>query len=102
MGLIKNQHGTWYAQRKVPERLQVAVARGLGNGKSKQVFLKKSLGTKELKAANVRAKLVLAGFDRTFSEATAALERTDAVPASRNALNAAEIARMAETLFAKM
>ena len=90
MGLIKNQHGTWYAQRKVPERLQVAVARGLGNGKSKQVFLKKSLGTKELKAANVRAKLVLAG------------ERTDAVPASRKALNAAEIARMAETLFAKM
>jgi hypothetical protein len=38
MGLIKDRHGTYYAQQKVPERLQVAVARYLGNGKAKQVL----------------------------------------------------------------
>jgi hypothetical protein len=27
MGLIKDRHGTYYAQKKVPERLQAAVAR---------------------------------------------------------------------------
>lgn len=27
MGLIRDRHGTYYAQRKVPERLQEAVAR---------------------------------------------------------------------------
>lgn len=26
MGLIRNQHGMWYVQRKVPEHLQIAVA----------------------------------------------------------------------------
>jgi hypothetical protein len=49
MGLIKNRHGTWCAQQKVPNRLQVAVALVLGNGKPKQVYLKRSLGTKDLR-----------------------------------------------------
>lgn len=35
MGLIKDRHGTWCAQQSVPDRLQVAVARVLGNGKPK-------------------------------------------------------------------
>jgi hypothetical protein len=60
MGLIKDRHGTYYAQRKVPERLQEAVARVLNSGRDRQVFLKKSLGTKSLKAANVAATHVLA------------------------------------------
>jgi hypothetical protein len=64
MGLMKDRHGTYYAQRRVPPRLQEAVARVLDNGKDRQVYLKKSLGTKDLKEANVRAKPVLAGFDR--------------------------------------
>ena len=49
MGLIKDRHGTYYAQQKVPQRLQAAVARCLGNGKSKQVYQKKSLGTKPIR-----------------------------------------------------
>ena len=65
MGLMKDRHGTYYARVKVPVRLQAAVARVLDQGKDRQSFLKKSLGTKELKAANVRAKPVLAGFDRS-------------------------------------
>ena len=71
MGLMKDRHGTWYARVKIPERLQAAVARVLDRGKERQSFLKKSLGTKDLKTANVRAKPVLAGFDRTLSAATA-------------------------------
>jgi hypothetical protein len=54
MGLIRDRNGTWCVQREVPERLQSAVARVLNNGKRKQVHLKKSLGTKDLKAADNR------------------------------------------------
>nr|WP_291577401.1 DUF6538 domain-containing protein [Bradyrhizobium sp.] len=69
MGLMKDRHGTYYARVKVPDRLQEAVARVLDNGKDRQSFLKKSLGTKDLKAANVRAKPIQAGFDRVFVSA---------------------------------
>jgi len=101
MGLIKDRHGTYYAQQKVPERLQAAVARYLGNGKPKQVYQKKSLGTKDLRTANVRAKPVLAGFDRVLREA-AALQVPKSIPALRSSLNAAEIARMSEALYGKL
>jgi hypothetical protein len=102
MGLIKDRHGTYCAQQKVPERLQAAVARVLGNGKARQVYLKKSLGTKDLKAANVRAKSVLAGFDRVIRDATAIAEQASAKPSVRQSLNAAEIARMSEALYGKL
>jgi integrase len=101
MGLIKDRHGTYYAQQRVPERLQVAVARYLGNGKPKQVYQKKSLGTKDLRTANVRAKPVLAGFDRVLREA-AALAVPKSTPPLRSSLNVAEIARMSEALYGKL
>jgi hypothetical protein len=43
MGLIKDRHGTYCAQQKVPTRLQAAVAQVLGKGKPRQAYLKKSL-----------------------------------------------------------
>ena len=46
MGLNKNRHGTYEARKKVPRHLEEAVARVLGNGKPKQVWLKRSLATK--------------------------------------------------------
>jgi hypothetical protein len=49
MGIIKDRHGTFYIQRRVPERLQEAVARVLNADETRRVFLKKSLGTKSLK-----------------------------------------------------
>ncbi|MGM4919556.1 DUF6538 domain-containing protein [Tardiphaga sp. 813_E8_N1_3] len=101
MGLIKDRHGTYYAQQKVPERLQVAVARVLGGGKPKQAYLKKSLGTKDLRAANVRAKPVQMEFDRVLREA-AALAAPKVKPPVRSNLNAAEIARMSEALYGKL
>ena len=102
MGLIKDRHGTYCAQQKVPVRLQAAVAQVLGNGKLRQAYLKKSLGTKDLKAANVRAKPVLAGFDRVIGDATAIASQETAPPAMRSSLNAAEIARMSEALYGKL
>ncbi len=44
--VIKDRHGTYYARKMVPLALQEAVARALGNDKARQVWLKRSLGTK--------------------------------------------------------
>jgi integrase len=98
MGLIKDRHGTYYARVKVPERLQEAVARVLDQGRDRQSFLKRSLGTKDLKAANVRAKPVLAGFDRVFGDA----ERLLAAWPLRKDLSATEIKRLAEIYYATL
>lgn len=98
MGLIKDRHGTYYAQRKVPERLQEAVARVLNSDKPKQVFLKKSLGTKVVREANVAATHVLADFNRIIGEAEALLKEQPVVPA----LSDTQIKRMAESYYATM
>jgi integrase len=96
MGMIKDRHGTYYVQRRVPERLQEAVARVLNSGRDRQVFLKKSLGTKNLKAANVAATHVLAEFDRTLADAEALLKERPVIPS----LTDAQIKRMAEAFYA--
>jgi hypothetical protein len=98
MGTMKDRHGTYYARVKVPARLQEAVARVLDQGKDRQSFLKKSLGTKDLKEANIRAKQVLAGFDRVFGEA----EQLLATRPMRENLSAVEIKRLAEIYYASM
>jgi integrase len=95
-GLIQDRYGTYYVQRKVPDRLQEAVARVLNSGKSKQVFLKKSLGTKVLREANVAATHVLADFNRTLASAEALLKERPVVATLTDAL----IKRMAEWVYA--
>ena len=67
-------------------------------GKDRQSFLKKSLGTKDLKAANVRAKPIQAGFDRVFGEA----EQLLVARPMRESLSAVEIKRLAEIHYAVM
>jgi hypothetical protein len=96
MGLIKDRHGTYYARHKVPERLQGAVARILENGKSRQVWLKKSLGTKVIAQANVRAKPVQMEFDRIIAKAEAQLKERP----HRTTLSDIEIKRIAEFFYA--
>lgn len=96
MGMIKDRHGTYYVQRKVPERLQEAVARVLNSEKPKQVFLKKSLGTKVLKEANVAATHVLADFNRTLASAEVLLKERPVI----SSLTDAQIRRMAELYYA--
>ena len=79
MGLIKNSHGVYHVRKKVPADLQEPAARILGNGKRRQTWLKRSLGTKELARANVLAKPVLIEFDRVLrSQRPASFERASA------------------------
>lgn len=69
MGLTKDRHGTYYARKKVPQHLQGAMARVLGNGKTQQTWLKRSLGTKDKGEANRRVKPVQIEFDRLLDQA---------------------------------
>jgi len=96
MGLIKDRHGTYYARHKVPERLQEAVARILDNGKAKQVWLKKSLATKVVAQANVRAKPVQIEFDQLLAKAEAQLKERPL----RSSLADVEIKRIADFFLA--
>jgi len=96
MGLHKDRHGTYYARHKVPQGLQEAVARVLDNGKSKQVWLKRSLGTKVLSEANVRGKPVQMEFDRIIAKAEAQLKQRPV----RTSLSDIEIKRIAEYFYA--
>jgi hypothetical protein len=96
MGLIKDRHGTYYARHKVPERLQEAVARILDNGKARQVWFKKSLGTKVVAHANVRAKPVQMEFDRILAQAEAQFKKHPL----RTSLSDIEIKRIADFFYA--
>ncbi len=70
MGITKSRHGTtYYTIKKVPPRLQEAVARVLGKNKQRQVWLKRSLRTKDAAEANRRAKVVQIEFDRILEQA---------------------------------
>jgi hypothetical protein len=70
-GVSKNRHGVYYVRKKVPKRLEQPAAEFLGNGKSRQIFLKRTLDTKDLREANIRAKPVLMEFDRILAQAEA-------------------------------
>jgi integrase len=97
MGLIKDRHGTYCARRKVPQRLQEAVASILDNGKDKQVWLKRSLGTKALAEANVRAKPVQWEFDQLIARAE---DQLKARPL-RSSLSDIEIKRITDFFLAR-
>jgi len=96
MGLHKDRHGTYHARHKVPSRLQQAVAQVLDNGKSKQIWLKRSLGTKVLREANVRGKPVQMEFDQIIAKAESLLKQRPV----RAALSDVEIKRIAEYFYA--
>ncbi|MGZ5871337.1 MAG: DUF6538 domain-containing protein, partial [Bradyrhizobium sp.] len=95
--LIKRKN-VYYAQRKVPKGLEAAAAVVLRQGKKRQSYLLRSLGTDSRTEANVRIKPVLIDFDRIIREAEA-LESSK--PATRSTLSRTEIDRMAEYVYAK-
>jgi hypothetical protein len=97
MGTIRDRHGTYYARKKVPPRLQEAVARVLNNGKSHQVWLKRSLDTKDITIASKRARAVLIEFDRVLADA----EALTAKRPLRSNLSAVETKRLAEYHYAR-
>jgi hypothetical protein len=99
--LIKNTAGVWCVQRKVPEKLQAAVARLLDSKKAAQAYLKRSLGTKDRREATRRAPHVLADLDRILKDAKGRLKQPTPKTPQRSTLNDAEIKRMAEYVYAK-
>src|SRR5262249_41132538 len=97
MGLIKDRHGTYYARHKVPERLQAVVAHILDNGKDKQVWLKRSLGTNVIREANIRAKPVQMECDRIIARAEGQLRERPL----RTSITDVEIKRIADFFLAR-
>lgn len=98
MGIVKNEHGTYHVRRKVPDKLQAAVALILGSDKPKVSWLKKSLGTKDASKANVRAKPVMMDFDKIIAKAEASLKQRPV----QSSLSDAEIKRISAYHFAFM
>jgi hypothetical protein len=80
MGLIKNEHGVWCVRRKVPQRLEEAVARVQGASKERQPWLKRSLRTKDEKRAKIVSKPVMVEFDRILADAEALLAERPFAP----------------------
>ena len=97
MGVIK-VGDTYYARKYVPDHLQEAVARVLETSKPRVSWLKRSLRTKDLTEANIRAKPVLAGFDRILAKAAAFVQQPPLV----QDLSQIEIARLAQYQYASM
>jgi integrase len=96
MSIIKNEHGVYHVRKKVPKALEGAVAQVTDAAKSRVAWLKKTLGTKDLKKAKILAKPVLMEFDRILAKAEALkVERP-----LRTTLRHKEIERIAEYHFA--
>jgi len=99
MGILKNKYGVYYVRKKVPKRLEQAVAQLLGNGKPRQAFLKKSLDTKNLQDAKRRAPAVLMQFSATLAQAHALLvERPLRTTVSKREIDLIADYHFAETL----
>jgi len=95
--LIK-RNNVYYAQRKVPKGLEAEVAVVRRQGRTRQSYLLKSLGTESRTQANISIKPVLIEFDRIIRDAQA-LKHSK--PPTRVALSAPEIARMSEYVYGK-
>jgi integrase len=98
MGLNKNRHGTYEARKKVPQHLEEGVARVLENGKAKQVWLKRSLATKDHTEAKRRVKAVQIEFDRILERAQKLLAERPL----RDTISEAEIKLIADRHYAEM
>jgi hypothetical protein len=92
----RRRHGVYYVRVRVPKGLQEAVAQHLNNDKPRQVFLKRTLGTKDLREANIRAKPVLMEFDRIIAQA----ESIAAERPLRTSLQKREVEQIAQYFYA--
>ena len=75
MGIVRNQHGVFHLRKKVPKKLEEAVALVTDTTKPRVAWLKKTLNTKDHKAAKVRAAPVLMEFDRILAKASRSSRR---------------------------
>jgi hypothetical protein len=86
----------WCVRKRVPARLQEAVARVQGAARGKQSWLKKSLRTKDKERAKVLAKPVMIEFDRVLAQAEALLIEHPV----RTSLAESEIKQISDYFFA--
>ena len=86
------------AEEAVPQHLEEAVARVLDNGKPKQVWLKRTLATKDFAEAKRRVKAVQIEFDRILERAQELLAERPL----RDTLSEAEIKLIADWHYAEM
>jgi integrase len=98
MGVIKSKDGVYYVRKKVPAKLEEAVSTVIGASRQRVSWLKRSLRTKDLREANIKAKPVLMEFDRVLAKAASLLRD---VPLQTH-LSEREIERMAAYQFAFM
>ena len=98
MGIVRNQHGVFHLRKKVPKKLEEAVALVVGSAKPRVAWLKRTLGTKDHKAAKVRAAPVLMEFDRILAQA----EALNTERPLRTSLSEKEIERIAQYHFASV
>jgi integrase len=98
MGIVSNEYGVYHVRRKVPDNLGEAVSRLTGSSRPRVAWLKRSLGTKDIREANIRAKPIMMDFDRLLARAEASLK---AVPIKAG-LSDQEIKRMASYHYAEM
>lgn len=98
MGILKNRHGTYVVRKKVPKGHEEAVAIVLESGRQRVSWLQRSLGTKDLKIANVAAKPILIEFDAVLAKAAALMSP---VP-QRDDLSDGEVATMADYFYASL
>jgi hypothetical protein len=97
MGIIRGSNGVFYARKKVPSNLTQAVAQVLNVDKPSLSWLKRSLGTRDSREANIVAKPVLMDFDRTLAKAEALLKPLPV----RDSLTQKEIDRVADYYYAE-
>lgn len=99
MGVIQDKKtGIYHARKKVPRHLETAVAQVVGSDRPRVSWLKKSLGTRDARRANILAKPVLAEFDRVLAGAQALVKTLP----KRTDLSEREIRQMADYLYASM
>jgi integrase len=96
MGLVQNKYGVYHERKKVPKALEEAVALVTGSSKPRVVWLKKTLRTKNLKTAKVRAAPIMMEFDRILAEAEALITERP----FRTDLSEKEIERIAQYHYA--
>jgi len=98
MGVLKSKHGVYYVRKKVPDKLAEAVSAVLGSSLPRVSWLKRSLRTKDLREANIKAKPALIEFDNILARAAAFVTQMPV----RAALSEHEIERLAAYHYASL
>ncbi|KWT64849.1 hypothetical protein APY04_3089 [Hyphomicrobium sulfonivorans] len=98
MGIVKNRHGTYVVRKKVPKGHEEAVAKVLGDGRQRIAWLQRSLGTKDLRIANIAAKPFLIEFDEVLAKAAALMSPMP----QRDNLSDGEVTMMADYFYASL